>query len=533
MNRPGGQPRQPGQAEIQQIINLIGGGRLPQAEEAARALVRACPNALVAHNLLGVAFEQQGKFEQAATAYGNALAIDPDIAEIRFNLGVVLGNLGKTEEAAAQYRKAIARKPDLAVAHFNLGTLLQAQGKLAEAADCHRRATQAEPRFVEAWGNLGAVLQQQGWLDDAIAAYRSALRMQPDAQLHFNLGTALRTQGRLEEAAASFRDAIALRPDYAQAHNNLGETLRDQGRMGDAVQCYRTALEIDPDNAEACYNMGEYLYFAGEFDKAVEYFERSPRWDSRDRALYCLYKAGRFDAFAERLETALAGPHTSPLLATLTTHYATNFGVEDRNGFCRNPMDFVHHSRIDALAAPGSPLLADLLRDITHTEIAERKQGRLYYGIQSAGNLLKRPEPSFQALAAAVREKIAEYRARFADAGCELVRAFPEQIEFSSSWYLKMQKGGHLTSHIHEEGWISGCVYLALPDKNQGHAGSIEFSTHGDDYPQRHADFPSRIVDQAVGDIVLFPSSLFHRTIPFESDEDRVCVAFDLKPANA
>jgi hypothetical protein len=33
-----------------------------------------------------------------------------------------------------------------------------------------------------------------------------------------------------------------------------------------------------------------------------------------------------------------------------------------------------------------------------------------------------------------------------------------------------------------------------------------------------------------VGDIVLFPSSLFHRTIPFSADEDRICVAFDLKP---
>jgi Putative 2OG-Fe(II) oxygenase len=30
---------------------------------------------------------------------------------------------------------------------------------------------------------------------------------------------------------------------------------------------------------------------------------------------------------------------------------------------------------------------------------------------------------------------------------------------------------------------------------------------------------------------VLFPSSLFHRTIPFNSDEERICVAFDLKPA--
>jgi hypothetical protein len=36
-----------------------------------------------------------------------------------------------------------------------------------------------------------------------------------------------------------------------------------------------------------------------------------------------------------------------------------------------------------------------------------------------------------------------------------------------------------------------------------------------------------------VGDIVFFPSSLFHRTIPFESDEERICIAFDVKPAQA
>jgi len=34
-----------------------------------------------------------------------------------------------------------------------------------------------------------------------------------------------------------------------------------------------------------------------------------------------------------------------------------------------------------------------------------------------------------------------------------------------------------------------------------------------------------------VGDIVLFPSSLFHRTIPFNAKEERICVAFDLKPS--
>jgi hypothetical protein len=43
-------------------------------------------------------------------------------------------------------------------------------------------------------------------------------------------------------------------------------------------------------------------------------------------------------------------------------------------------------------------------------------------------------------------------------------------------------------------------------------------------------NFPVGIASPKVGDIVLFPSSLFHRTIPFNSNEERICIAFDLKP---
>ncbi|WP_414673858.1 putative 2OG-Fe(II) oxygenase, partial [Methylophaga sp. UBA3595] len=43
--------------------------------------------------------------------------------------------------------------------------------------------------------------------------------------------------------------------------------------------------------------------------------------------------------------------------------------------------------------------------------------------------------------------------------------------------------------------------------------------------------FPSKTIAPEVGDIVMFPSSVFHRTIPFNSDEERICIAFDLKPA--
>tara|TARA_B110000305_G_scaffold32642_1_gene31776 strand:+ start:227 stop:376 length:150 start_codon:yes stop_codon:yes gene_type:complete len=43
--------------------------------------------------------------------------------------------------------------------------------------------------------------------------------------------------------------------------------------------------------------------------------------------------------------------------------------------------------------------------------------------------------------------------------------------------------------------------------------------------------FPKKVIKPKEGDVIFFPSSVFHRTIPFESDEERICIAFDLKPS--
>jgi hypothetical protein len=94
-----------------------------------------------------------------------------------------------------------------------------------------------------------------------------------------------------------------------------------------------------------------------------------------------------------------------------------------------------------------------------------------------------------------------------------------------------MQNGGHLSSHIHEDGWVSGAVYLSIPSPKQlTSEGAIELSTDGDDYPKLHKDFPKKTILPEVGDVIFFPSSVFHRTIPFKSNEERICIAFDLKP---
>lgn len=492
---------QPNQQDSQQLIQQLNNGQLTAAEQTAKSLLTKHPNAFMLHHVLALALDGQQKFSESISSYQSAIALQPNTADLHFNLGIALSNTNQFDGAVAAYNKAIS----------------------------------LNPQFFEAHGNLGTVFQRLGLLDEAIASYNTGLKINPqDARGHFNLGTALRDKGSLIDAIASYKKAIALFPNYTDAYNNLGETLRDHGDMDAAVKSYQEALSRNPDHPNANYNMGEFLYLAEKYHEATTYFEHSQFDDWQARSLYCLYKAEQYDDFKTKLDTlANSTRHTSPLIATLATHYAINFGQKNSYNFCKNSLDFVYQNSIEALATPGSPLLKQLLHDINHADIAERVQGMLHYGKQSAGNLFKRPEASFKQLAALVIQEFIHYKNTFADADCELIQSFPDEFEFTSSWYVKMQQGGHLNPHIHEVGWISGAVYLAMPTHHDNE-GAFEYGTHGDNYPiqtsKTQTNFPTASTLPSVGDIVLFPSSLFHRTIPFKSDETRICIAFDLKP---
>ena len=65
-----------------------------------------------------------------------------------------------------------------------------------------------------------------------------------------------------------------------------------------------------------------------------------------------------------------------------------------------------------------------------------------------------------------------------------------------------------------------------LLNKNEG---SIKFSLIGYDYPYEK-NLSNFTHSPKNFDLALFPSSLFHETIPFNSQEERQVIAFDLVP---
>ncbi len=377
------QPKQPQPAELQAIHQLYQSGQIPLAEVRAQALLASFPKSLPALNLLGMCQQVQGKLRDAAASFRKMIAIDPNIAEIHFNLGAIYTQLNDSKGAIAAYRKALQIKPELTVAHFNLGALFQQQSQWPDAAKHYRQAVEQQPGYYQAWANWGAVLQMVGDLKTAEQCYRKALEINADALGYFNLGTNLYDQGAHGQAIEAFNQALQLDPQFADAWNDLGEIYRDQGNMEEAVRCYRAALQADSRHGRANYNLGESYCLGDQFEQAIPYFAASDFADAQERVLLCLYKTSQFDAFKQRLDNLVdQDRHNSVLLGSLATHYATNFGQPDVYGYCRSPMEFVQHTRIDELSQPSSALLSQLLDDVKHLAIAERKQGRLYYGMQ-------------------------------------------------------------------------------------------------------------------------------------------------------
>ncbi len=518
--------------DSQRLLGLYQQGLYESAVNESRRLIRNHPKELILHNILGLSLEGQGLLQLAADAYQDALKINPAIPELQFNLGAMLYALNLWDKAIYHYQKATALNPNFKEAFFNLGITYQSQGNFIKAIESYERTLMIQPGFYEAIGNIGTIMQLQGNLDTAIEYFERALKIHQDARGHYNLAGALRNQGNLVLAIDHYKKAIEKGAHEPEFYSDLGDALWHDGQIKEANQFFRLAVEMSPSHNRSNYQLAIFLYDNAQFEEAIRYFEASQFEDWEERTLYCLYKLEDFDQFETRLQRAILRKNASPFLATLSTHYSQNFKKEDLYNFCPSPLDFVCHEKVPELLENNGELIHALIHDINTSKIGERKQKRLSFGVQSSGNLFKRPEQSFKILEGALIELIKNYHLRFENMPCEFIHSFPKNIEFSSSWFVKMQSGGHLSSHIHEDGWISGAVYLAIPKKrNHPDEGAIELSTDGDEYPRMHNDFPKKTLLPEAGDVIFFPSSVFHRTIPFSSDEERICIAFDLKPA--
>ena len=134
----------------------------------------------VAHNNLGIAFEDQGNSDQAIDQYQVALKIYPEYADAHFNLGRIYAKKGYLDQAIQEFQAALQINPGAGDTHNSLGIAYAMQGHIDQAINEFKAAMQIDPNLVEAHINLGQAYAIQGHNDQAMNEFQTALKLDPE-----------------------------------------------------------------------------------------------------------------------------------------------------------------------------------------------------------------------------------------------------------------------------------------------------------------------------------------------------------------
>mgnify|MGYP000904998824 FL=1 len=447
------------------------------------------------------------------------------------DLAVQHHNAGRLPEAENIYQQILQSEPNHPTALHLLGVIAHQVGKNDVAVDLITRAIAIDPDLAEAHSNLGTALRDLGKLEEAVTSYHKALALKPDyADAHNNLGNALKDLGKPEEAVASYHKALALKPDLAEAHNNLGNALRDLGKPEEAISSYQKALALKPDYVNAHNNLGLALRELGRLEDALQIFESIDTPECYAHVLECLFALGEYDKFYEKQTASARNNEISTHVAAINAFASHQLNRSNPHPFCPTPLKFVRvYEPLDGVD-DADGFLRDLMDDLQSREAIWEPPGKTTrHGFQTMSNLFKKPYGRLVELDRIIKDTIENYRFEFSSENCDFIRLFPKTLTLSG-WFIRLIKGGHQTEHIHSGAWLSGIFYLQMPKCTDQEEGSIELGLWGYDYPILNKSYPKHRFYPKNGGLILFPSSLFHRTIPFHSDEERMSIAFDLRP---
>ena len=404
--------------------------------------------------------------------------------------------------------------------------------------------------------------------DRVITDAQKIIREHPSGTAYNFLALAHKKKGDIGRAQKIYEELLQLNPDNTMFLSNLGNIYFDTGQLAAAEKCLKKSLDIQPNQHNAAvslaniysvhrkyqtalevfqnlkanpaveatqisdlnYRIAELYRKQGAscYDNAIKYYRESQHPLSSAHLLECVYKTKPEEIFDIEKNRINQAGDSNPLLAAVQTHASIVYGTADDNLFCKDPFNYIEHCQLGVGDGLDDALIAEIIEASRGLDV--QPQELLQNGKQTAGNLFLSDKPCIKEIKRIIEEKITAYRSKFAHSRDGFVKDWPGDA-LLSGWVIYMSEGGSLKSHMHKQGWISGSLYLNMPKDINNNQGNIVFELCGDDYPATNGKLPTREVNVRTGDLVMFPSSIFHRTLPTKSQTSRVSIAFDLKPS--
>jgi len=344
------------------------------------------------------------------------------------------------------------------------------------------------------------------------------------------------TTEKRSESFKLLRKLINDYPNEAPSYNNLGNLLYKDGSIDEAIKNLKIALSLDPNLENLHNNLADYLYIKGNYKEAISFYVESPKTNTAE-ILRCLLAQKNYNKFWELLEEnineknnyLINSDYQNIKVAAISAYASEKFDVPDIYPFCPNPLDFIYKNKINFFDSNITDLFKDLKLSTNTLDTESRSQDLLKNGMQTSGNFFSDGLLG-KRLAKYVGSLLIGYKNHFSNKNCNLINHWPKNIRLNG-WTIHMSDNGSISSHNHEKGWVSGSLYLQIPSDIDYDEGAIKFSLEGPRYPKiNNNKAKSKTINLETGDLIMFPSSLFHSTVPFKASKKRITFAFDLAP---
>jgi len=513
---------------------------------------------------------------EALAALKDAIHLKPDYAEAYFEAGNILKRLGRLADAEEMFRAWLRAVPGDAQARLELGGVILDQGRTADATIIFAAALQqpASPQLKGALHhNYALALTRQRRHEEALDHLAKAKTLNP-ALPHSDAIRAeiLQELKRYDEALTISRQMIAqdpANPEWHKFHNEILYRLdrRDEylksydtaprtaplllskafflgheKRAGEALEAYREASRLAPDDRLAAAGVASSLTMLGRYDEALATFDTLLKQNSEDGELYgCAAEAallsGDFARTVALCERAVAiNPCDQIALSTMGTAWRLMGDERDEqlNGYDSliQAIELETPQGFSSMEDFNAELNAWL--DRVHPNTREYLNQSLRGGTQTPDQIFGRGHELVEKIRARIDEGVARYVAGLPqDDKHPFLSRRARDFRYSGSWSSRLRDCGFHVNHIHPQGWISSCYYVAVPravDDEQERQGWIKFGEPTFNVALK--DPIRRAIKPRPGRLVLFPSYMWHGTIPFHDAQARTTIAFDVVPKN-
>ncbi len=505
----------------------------------------------------------------------------PDTAPILVQQGLAAAQLGDHRRARDAFQRALEREPESVSALHGLGNVLRGLGEHDAAAACFRRVTVLVPGNAAGWFGLGAAQRMQGRIEEALSSLQRARVLGMDSpELHNAINGTLYDAGRPREALSGARALLSRFPGHLEGHRTLAGLLWEAGTSlapgEDPLQVFRDAVRSRADDRPLRLALVRMLLSARMAAEALDWLQPLLRQGQADplrdwHAAECLSALGLHAQADARFEAAQRHLGDDPALLGARARHAFRAGQPDLAEACatravavdaHNPdgwsllglawrlsgdprEDWLFgYERlvgyVEVAPPPGHGEVASFLSALAATLDAMHLAGRepvnqsVRGGSQTPGRLFGRNDPVLEATRATLQVAVERWLAGLPrDDAHPFLSRNRGRMRIVGSWSVRLRSSGRHANHIHTEGWTSSAFYVALPgsmrrDEGEPHAGWLQFGQPledlGLDLP------PRRLLRPQPGHLALFPSYMWHGTVPFEDEEPRLTVAFDMQP---